>query len=118
MVPGPRSCGKSKLIKSVLETRKKAVVFDCRGGDTTSPSAFLEKLIEALAKDAPPDKMKDMMSRMGSSIRAALQSQLKVTLKIGSAADPSIDLLQVLKSFINAPSNTPKTLNNVYEAVE
>ena len=118
MVPGPRSCGKSKLIKSVLETRKKAVLIDCRGKDPQSPSSFIDTLVKELVSKTHEDNLPEMAKKMGSSIWAAFQSQLKVTQKIGSAADPSIDLLLVLRSLIVGQDQKPRSLSDVFEALE
>ena len=118
MAPGPRSCGKSKLIKSVLQTRTKAVLIDCRGKDPRSPSSFIDTLVKELVSKAPKDNLSELTKKMGSSIWAAFQSKLKVTQNLDSVADPSIDLLQVLRSLIIGQNQNPRSLSDVFEALE
>ena len=108
---GPRNCGKSKLLNSVVKERN-AVIIDCRGNDTTSPSIFISTLAQILVDRIPKDDVQDTIARLGSAIGSAL----KLTQKINGTPEPSADLLGVLKALINGNEVTPKSMDNVFSA--
>ena len=47
VVLGPRNCGKTATLVSYLQGKKNIVYIDCRGIDTSSPTAFLEVRVPA-----------------------------------------------------------------------
>lgn len=87
-------------------------MLDCRGTDTTSPSAFLEKLIDALVKDVPLEKLTEMLERVRSSFGTAVEVK-QWFFKPGPQ-----DLNKLFKAFVVGPDNTPKTLSDAYKAIE
>ena len=48
VILGPRSCGKTATLLSYLQGKKNIVYIDCRGIDTSSPTAFLEVRVPCL----------------------------------------------------------------------
>ena len=51
VVLGPRNCGKTATLVSYLQDKENIVYIDCRGIDTSSPTAFLEVSVSPLRFD-------------------------------------------------------------------
>jgi ABC-type cobalamin/Fe3+-siderophores transport system ATPase subunit len=52
-VLGPRSCGKTALLKEVLGDKPYSVYINCRGISTSTPASFVEALLTSVLPKAP-----------------------------------------------------------------
>jgi len=121
VVLGPRNCGKTALLKSVLKNEPYAAYIDCRAFDATTPATFVEALLTGVLPKLPQAAQDKWVQALPWLRDVFAAFKLQVTSKDGVASEAltfsAADAIRTLFAGKDSAASTPATLNKAYDAL-
>ena len=121
VVLGPRSCGKTAIIKSYFAGKKNALYIDCRDIDASSPATFVYALIKELLPKVPVSAEQVAIRALSLIPALALQlvGGLSITGKVDATPSETINLAGLTKALLDKPTEAQKVqgLNDLFAAL-
>lgn len=121
VILGPRSCGKTAIIKSCFAGKKNALYIDCRDIDASSPATFVYALIKELLPKVPVSAEQLVIRALSLIPTFALQlaGGLSVTGKMDATPSETINLAGLVKALLDKPIEGQKApgLNELFAAL-
>ncbi len=121
VVLGPRSCGKTAILKSTFAGKKNALYIDCRSIDASSPATFVYALIKELLPKVPVSAEQVAIRALSLIPALALQivGGLSITGKVDATPSETINLAGLAKALLDKPIEAQKLqeLNELFAAL-
>jgi ABC-type cobalamin/Fe3+-siderophores transport system ATPase subunit len=120
VVLGPRSCGKTTLLKSLLKETPHAVFIDCREIDASTPATFVEALLTSILPKAPMQALEELLNKLRSVVMKGLSANVKWPLQgtgdnnSATKEEVTFSVTEAFKELVAGPKQG--SLNDVYKA--
>jgi len=110
-VLGPRSCGKTALLKEVLSDKPYTVYINCRGISASTPASFVQALLTNVLPKAPMSVQEIVMNSLqavagGLATKMSMASDVKEEFTFKPA--------ELVKLLAGIHSKTPETGMNAF----
>lgn len=119
VVLGPRSCGKTAVMKSYFSNKKNAVYIDCRTIDASTPKSFAYALIQQLLPKVPRDNVQMALAAL-PELALKLATSMTFVGKLGATTSEDVSAnLAWLNKYMEKPvgNQSEQSMNDLFNAL-